>query len=194
MEYSDSDNELLLKRQSRPFSSIFPPKKQQALLNNRVGMATNQAKMNKTYIFGCSIYWLSCLDVDIATDSLNKSWYTIGRYKQAIQVIFSQRKDAIIHLSVLLNGSEVAVKSEHKILSMILDSKLNFQSHIRQAVIKERRCTRIIPCLSKYVSQGVLDQIYKLYVPPHLCYDDIIHHKYDPEFKLDFHPVLMVWN
>ena len=33
---------------------------------------------------------------------------------------------------------------------------------------------------------GVLDQIYKLYVRPHLYYDDIIYHKYDPEFELDF--------
>ena len=32
----------------------------------------------------------------------------------------------------------------------------------------------------------VLDQIYKLYVRPHLDYGDIIYHKYDPEFKLDF--------
>ena len=28
--------------------------------------------------------------------------------------------------------------------------------------------------------------IYKLYVRPHLDYGDIIYHKYDPEFKLDF--------
>ena len=38
----------------------------------------------------------------------------------------------------------------------------------------------------KYVTHDVLDQIYKLYVRPHLNYDDIIYHKYDPEFKLDF--------
>ena len=30
------------------------------------------------------------------------------------------------------------------------------------------------------------DQIYKLYVRPHLDYGDIIYHRYDPEFKLDF--------
>ena len=87
---------------------------------------------------------------------------------------------AIIHLSVFLNGSEVAVKSEYRILSMILDS---IQA---QAVIKARRGTGIIPYLSKYVSRGVLDQIYKLYVRPHLYYYDIIYHKYDPELKLDF--------
>ena len=88
---------------------------------------------------------------------------------------------------MFLNGSEVVVKSEYKILNMILDSKLNFQSHIRQVVIEARRGTGIIPCLSKYASQGVLDQIYKLYVRPHLYYDNIIYHKYDPELiELDF--------
>ena len=69
---------------------------------------------------------------------------------------------------------------------MILDFKLNFQNHIRQAVMKARRGTGIIPYLSKYVSQGVVDRIYKLYLRPHLYYDDIIYHKYDPELKLDF--------
>ena len=78
------------------------------------------------------------------------------------------------------------LSNQYKILIMILDSKLSFQSHIRQAVIKARRGTGIIPYLSKYVSRGVLDQIYKLYVRPHLYYDDINYHQYDPELKLDF--------
>ena len=69
---------------------------------------------------------------------------------------------------------------------MILDSKLNFQSHIREAIVKARRGIGIIRFLAKYVSWDVLDQIHKLYVRPHLDYGDIIYHKYDPEFKLDF--------
>ena len=32
----------------------------------------------------------------------------------------------------------------------------------------------------------VLEQIYKLYVRPHLDYGDIIYHKYDPEMRLTF--------
>ena len=36
------------------------------------------------------------------------------------------------------------------------------------------------------MARDVLDQIYKLYVRPHLDYGNIIYHKYDPEFKLDF--------
>ena len=80
----------------------------------------------------------------------------------------------VVHPPIFFNGSEVAIKLEHKHLGMILDSKLNFHSHIREAIIKARRGVRIIRFLSKYVSRDVLDQIYKLYVRPHLDYGDII--------------------
>ena len=38
--------------------------------------------------------------------------------------------------------------------------------------------------MSKYVSRDVLDQMYKLYVRPHLDYGDLIYHKDDPEALL----------
>ena len=34
--------------------------------------------------------------------------------------------------------------------------------------------------------RDVLDQMYKLYGRPHLDYGDIIYHKFDPEFTLEF--------
>ena len=40
--------------------------------------------------------------------------------------------------------------------------------------------------MSKYVQRNVLDQLYKLYVRPHLDYCDVIYHKHDPTFKLEF--------
>ena len=69
---------------------------------------------------------------------------------------------------------------------MILDSKLNFQSHVREAIIKARKGIGRIRFLSKYVSRNVLDQIYRLYVRSHLDYGDIIYHRHDPECKLEF--------
>ena len=69
---------------------------------------------------------------------------------------------------------------------MILDSKLSFQSHVREAIIKARKGIGVIRFLSKYVSRDVLDQIYKHYVRPHLDYGDIIYHRHGPEFKLEF--------
>ena len=82
--------------------------------------------------------------------------------KQAVQVIFSQIKEAIAHPPMFFNGSEIVVKTEHKHLGMILDSKLSFQSHVGEAIIKARKGIEIIRFLSKYVSRDVLDQIFKL--------------------------------
>ena len=70
-------------------------------------------------------------------------------------------------------------------MGLILKSKLNFQSHIREAIMKARRGIGIIRYLAKYVSRDVLDQVYKLYVRPHLDYGDIIYHRFDPYMSLD---------
>ena len=61
-----------------------------------------------------------------------------------------------------------------------------FQSHVKEAIIKAKRGFEITRFLSKYVSRDVSDQIYKLYIRPHLDYGYIIYHRYDPEFELEF--------
>ena len=63
---------------------------------------------------------------------------------------------------------------------------LNFSSHVREKIISARRGIGVICYLPKYVLRDVLDQMYKLYVRPHLDYGDIIYHKHDPDLKLDF--------
>ena len=69
---------------------------------------------------------------------------------------------------------------------MILGSALNFHSHVKEKIVNARRGIGVIRYLSKYVSRDVLDQMYKLYVRPHLDYGDIIYHKVDPELSLNF--------
>ena len=66
-----------------------------------------------------------------------------------------------------------------------LDYNLDFQSHIREAILMARRGIGLIRYLSKYVPRDVLDLVYKLYVRPHLDYRDIIYHKFDPEMHLE---------
>ena len=87
---------------------------------------------------------------------------------------------------MFFNGSEFVVKAEHKHLFMILDSKLSFQGHVRETIIKAGKGIGIIRFLSKYVSRDGLDQIYKLYVRLHLDYGDIIYHRHDLELRLEF--------
>ena len=131
-------------------------------------------------------------DVDTAASKLNRDLEIISTWAYQWKMQFNPDKnkqaiqDKSVHPSLFFNGSEVVNKAEHRHLGMILDSKLTFFSHIREAIFKARRGIGIIRFSFKYVARDVLDQIYKLYVRPHLDYGDIIYHKYDPEFKLDF--------
>ena len=100
--------------------------------------------------------------------------------KQAIQVIFSQKRDRSAHPLLYFNRSEVVLKHEQKHLGMILDSELNFHNHAKEKVVSARKATGVVRFMSKYVTREVLDQMHKLYVRPHLDYGDIIYHKYDP--------------
>ena len=103
------------------------------------------------------------------------------------KVIFSTKRVKPWHPPLTLGNDVVMRKAEHKHLGMILDTKLNFQSHVKEAICKARRGIGVIRYLSKYVSRDILDQLYKLYVRPHLDYldGDIIYHKYDPDLRLD---------
>ena len=102
------------------------------------------------------------------------------------EVLFSCKRNKPTHPTLKLGSSDIIAKIEHKHLGRILDSKLNFQSHIREVIVKARRGIGMIRYLSKYVSREVLDVIYKLHVRPHLDYGDIIYHKFDPEMRFTF--------
>ena len=91
--------------------------------------------------------------------------------KQAEQVIFSTKVSKVEHPAIYFCGPH------HKHIGLILDQTLNFAEHIKKAIIKARRGFGIIRFLSKYVHRDVLDQMYKLYVRPHLDYDDVVYHK-----------------
>jgi hypothetical protein len=54
------------------------------------------------------------------------------------EVTFSSKRIRQDHPLLMLGADEVTKKSEHKHLGMILDSKLNFQSHIKEAIVKAR--------------------------------------------------------
>ena len=89
-------------------------------------------------------------------------------------VVFSCKKVKPCHPQALLGNGVIERKSQHTHIGMQLDSELNFQSHVKEAIGKARRVIRMIRYLSRYFSKDVLDQVYKLYVRPHLDYGDII--------------------
>ena len=178
-----------------PQGSVLGPLFFLVYINDLVENVSSDAKLfaDDTSLFAV-VY-----DEGIAADQLNRDLKVISDWayqwkmqfnpdknKQAIQVIFSQKRTKPVHPPIFLNESEVMIKDEQKHLGMILDSRLNFNSHVREKIISARRGIGVIRYLSKYVSRDVLDQMYKLYVRPHLDYGDIIYHKHDPDLKLDF--------
>ena len=88
------------------------------------------------------------------------------------EVIFSTKRIKPDHPPLKL-GDDVISHLGHKHLGMVLDSKLDFKSHLREAIVNARHGIGMTKHLSRYVSRDVLIQLYKLYVRRHLDYGDI---------------------
>ena len=77
---------------------------------------------------------------------------------------------------ILFNNIPVKKVNEHKHLGIVLDSKLSFSAHIKSAISKTRKGIGLLKYLSKYLPRHTLNELYKLYVRPHLDYGDVIYH------------------
>ena len=72
------------------------------------------------------------------------------------EAIFSCKNVKPCRPQDLLGNDVIERKSQHKHLGMQLDSELNFQSHVKEAIGKARRGIGMIRYLSKYVSRDCL--------------------------------------
>ena len=66
--------------------------------------------------------------------------------------------------------------SEQKHLGLVLDSKLSFEKHLNEKIIKANKNLGIIKHLSRFLPLRILDQMFKLLVRSYLDYCDIIYH------------------
>ena len=96
--------------------------------------------------------------------------------KQAVELLFSKKRNEIDHPVILFNNIPVKKVNEHKHLGIILDSKLSFSAHVKAAISKTRKGIGLLKYLSKYLPRHTLNKLYKLYVRPHLDYGDVIYH------------------
>ena len=96
--------------------------------------------------------------------------------KQAIELIFSTKRDNSDHPMLYFNNLRVTKLDKHKHLGFVLDSKLSFLSHINAAISKSRKALGILKLLSKYLSRETINSLCKLYIRPHLDYGDVIYH------------------
>ena len=72
--------------------------------------------------------------------------------KQAVEVIFSNKGQKTNYPPLVFNGIPVKLVEETKHLGMILDSKLNFQSHLSEKIAEANSGLRVMIQLKKWVS------------------------------------------
>ena len=96
--------------------------------------------------------------------------------KQAIEVLFSRKKRVINHPPLFFNNIVVSSQEDHKHLGVTLDRTLSFAKHIREKIAVARKGIGLIRHVSPYVPLHTLDQMYKIFVSPHLDDCDVIYH------------------
>ena len=96
--------------------------------------------------------------------------------KQAVEVLFSQKRLDSNHPPLFFNRSMVLKVDAHKHLGLILDSKLLFVNHINEKIKLAKKGIGVLKYLSQYLALKTLDQMYKMFVRPIFDYCDVIYH------------------
>ena len=96
--------------------------------------------------------------------------------KQSTELLFSCKKNSPNHPSLFFNGTVVPKVNEQKDLGLTLDSKLAFERHLNEKIMKAKRIVGIIKYLSSFLPLKTLDQMYKALVRSHLDYCHTIYH------------------
>ena len=98
--------------------------------------------------------------------------------------MFPRRNFKISHPSLTFNNIPVAQVGSLKHFGISLNSKLNFDEHLRNIQPKVNRIIGIIHNLQHVLPRSALLTIYKSFSRPHLDYGDIIYNKaYNESFK-----------
>ena len=96
--------------------------------------------------------------------------------KQATELQFSCKNNSPNHPSLFFNEHVVPKVMEQKHLGLTLDSKISFERHVNEKIIKAKEVVGIIRYLSKFCPIKTLDQMYEALIRSHLDYCDTIYH------------------
>ena len=99
------------------------------------------------------------------------------------KVIFSQKSNSnsFPYPPVKFSEKNITKCYFEKLLGIVFDSKLNFNTHIDQKIKKCNKLIGLMKRLSVNLPRSALLTIYKSFIRPHLEYDDILYDKPDNE-------------
>ena len=95
--------------------------------------------------------------------------------KQAQDGIFSRKINKINHPLLLFSQNLVKPSSSQKHLGIVLDTKLDFNLHIKNIQSKVNKTIGLLRKLQNILPRQSLITIYKSFIRPHLDYGDIIY-------------------
>ena len=107
--------------------------------------------------------------------------------KQAQEVIFSCKLHKSTHPTLSFNNNTVTQSVTQRHLGMFLDTKLDFQGHLKSIFNKVNKTIGLLRKFHNTLPRLPLLTIYKSFIRPHLDYGDII---YDQAYNVSFHQKL----
>ena len=95
--------------------------------------------------------------------------------KKANQVVFSRKRNASTYQNLMLNNTPLTTVSSQKHLGLYLDSRLNFNDHLKYITPKVNQGIGMLRRLYRFVPRSALITIYKSSIRPNLDYADLIY-------------------
>ena len=95
--------------------------------------------------------------------------------KQAQEVLFSKKKNMPSHPDLYFNHSKVKTVPAQKHLGLLLDSKLNFNLHLKTVIDKITKSINVLRKLRFQIPRLSLITIYKSFIRSQLEYADVIY-------------------
>ena len=150
-------------------------------------LSDNLISVSKLFADDTSIF-STVLDINKSSEDLNKDLNTIKDWafqwkmsfnpdpnKQATEVIFSRKKNPVLHPTLFFNRLPVASEQSQKHLGLVLDKRLKFDHHLNEKISKAMKGIALIKRLYYYLPRKSLLTIYRSYIRPHLDYCDVIY-------------------
>ena len=97
--------------------------------------------------------------------------------KMAKEVLFSRKKSKVIHPNLTFIGKDVHSSFFQKHLGLVLDSKLNFDMHLKENISIVNNDIALLRKLRYSIPRKPLLSIQKAVSKPHLDYCDVIYDK-----------------
>ena len=104
--------------------------------------------------------------------------------KQAPEVIFSRKINKIDHTPLYFNQNLVKLPSTRKHLGMVLDTRLDFNLHLKNIQNKLNKTIGLLCKLQNTLPRTSVITIFKSFIQPYLDYGDII---YDRAYNTPFY-------